>query len=351
VAAAGILAGCGNDAAPPAPDGGQYQPSEAQPFTVRSPSKDEDPSVVRGQDGRMYVAWFSERTQWAEIYVASSADGQTWTAPVAVTVSNGGNFNPSLYQDAQGTFHIAWFRWESFFKGHIWYNTSVDGQSWDSNAEVQVTTTADVDDWVPALTQAPDGTLLVYFVSNDRDTLNATNEIYVATKGLTDSNWNAAVPVAGINSAAQHDHLPFALRSGNQITLAWVRYDGNQPFPWDNPKSDLWYSTSSDGLTWAAPFQVTNDAGNVHNLFPGIYADHSGALWFIWLSTRLGTPQAFELAVANAAQYPQAAVANTALGTGHSHRIAATPTPSVFLGLWVQGMEPAYDVWSRVFSR
>jgi hypothetical protein len=59
----------------------------------------------------------------------------------------------------------------------------------------------------------------------------------------------------------------------------------------------------------------------------------------------------FELPVASAASYPDAAVENTILGAGYSHRIAPTPVAGRYLGVWVQGPDGAQDVYYRVFAR
>jgi hypothetical protein len=157
--------------------------------------------------------------------------------------------------------------------------------------------------------------------------------------------------VAGINSAAANDHLPFVARTGNQLTLAWVRYDTTEAIPWLNKKSDLFYATSADGITWSTPTKVTTDAGNIVNLFPELYETQAGQWSFLWLGTRLGDPKPFELALTSAGQYPQAAAENTQLSPGYSHRVVATVTPGVYLGAWVQGPEGAQDVYYRFFRK
>ena len=329
--------------------GPAFEPTDPVLLSAGSPTKDEDPSVVLARDGKLVVAWFSDRSGNGEIYITSTSNGVDWTSPVQVTTNSGGDFNPNLFQDAQGTFHLTWFRWEALFRGHIWYNSSVDGSTWDPNAEVQVTTTADVDDWVPTITQAADGTLLVYFVSERRDTTNPTAEVYVATRrpGLT--SWDPAIPVANVNSATENDHLPFAARTGAEITLAWVRHDTTQALPWLNPKSDLFCASSSDGVTFSVARKITNDAGNIVHLFPTLYSNLDAQWSLVWLSTRLGPPRVFELGLDAAANYPQALLENTALPPGYSHRIAPTPTAGVYIGVWVQGPDGAQDIYYRFF--
>jgi len=345
-----LVAGCGEDPSQ-SQTGPVFAPTDARLLSTGSPTKDEDPSVIRARDGTLFVAWFSDRGGNPDIYVTSTRNGSDWSSPARVTTSVDGDFNPSLHQDGQGTFHLAWFRWDAPFRGHIWYNTSPDGLAWDPGAEVQVTTAPDFDDWVPTITQATDGTLLIYFVSAKRNVANRTNEIYVTAKRLAVAGWDAPVPVAGLNSATEHDHLPFAARTGGEITLVWVRYDTTQAIPWLNAKSDLVYSTSSDGLNWAPAAKITSDSGNAVNLFPALYSSLDAKWSIVWLSTRLGPPRVFELPLAGADLYPQGLVVDTLLTAGYSHRIAATPTPGVYIGVWVQGPDGAQDIYYRFFAR
>jgi hypothetical protein len=347
----GALAACGDGAAQ-SHGGGAFQPTDALLLSTNSPTKDEDPSVLRARDGTLFVAWFSDRGGNSDIYITSTSNGRDWS-PLGppVTASSAGDFYPTLFQDEQGTFHLTWFRWTAPFLGHIWYNTSTDGLTWNPASEVQVTTDAGVDDWVPSITQAADGTLLIYFVSRLRRALSPTNDIYVATKRPAQTTWDPPVPVAGINSATEHDHLPFAARTGATITLVWDRYDTTKVIPWENPKSDLWYATSSNGLSWSPPAKITNDVGNVVHLYPGLFPSLTGEWSLVWLSTKLGPPLVFELPLANAGMYPLGLTQNTLLPAGYSHRIAATSSPGVYLGVWVQGPDGAQDIYYRFFEK
>ncbi len=349
IVALGLLAGCG-DGAPPPEAGPAFEPTEPQLLSTASPTKDEDPSVLRARDGTLYVAWFSDRGGNNDVYVTRTGDGKTWNPPVRVTTSPDGDFYPNLIQDEQGVFHLTWFRWHAFFRGHIFYNRSLDGLTWDQAAEVPVTTDASVDDWVPTITTAADGTLLVYFVSERRDAAHA-NQIYVSTRRPSVATWDPAVPAAGVNSPSEHDHLPFAARTGSEITLLWVRHDTTQALPYLNHKSDVFQASSPDGLSWSAPARITRETGNVVNLFPALYPSLEGRWSLVWLSTRLGPPTVFEIPLASASLYPQGVVANTLLPAGYSHRIAPTSTPGVYIGVWTQGPEGAQDIYYRFFRK
>ncbi len=331
-----------------------FEPSAAQLLSTGSPTKDEDPSVVRARDGRLFVAWFSDRGGNADIYITSTRNGREWSEPVRVTMHQGGDFHPSLIQDEQGTFHLVWFRWTALFRGNIWYNSSSDGLSWDPAREVQVTQAVDVDDWVPTIARAANGTLLVYFVSEKRwPSATPTSDLYVAVKRPENPTFDPVVGASGVNSPTEHDHLPFVARTRDQFTLVWVRHDTSQPQPWLSPppKSDLFYASSLDGLNWIAARRITSETGPVVNIFPELYQGQDGEWSLLWLSTRDGRPAVFELPLANSDVYPQGITENTQLPPGYFHRIVATSTAGVYLGVWVQGPVGSEEIYYRFFRK
>ncbi len=347
--ALGAVVGCSDDAADPGTEP-RFATTAPQVLSTGSPTKDEDPSVLRARDGSMFVAWFSDRDDGAgDIYVERCASGTNWSNPARVTLDPGGDFYPTLVQDDAGRFHLTWFRWYAYFRGHILHSTSADGIHWNVADEESVTTDPDVDDWLPTPAFATDGTMFIYFVSDVRDATNPTSEIYVTSKGPADVAWSPPDTLAGINSATEHDQLPFVARTGSGFTMAWVRHDTSEPIPYLNPKSQLFIATSTNGTTWSAPLQVTHDVGNVVNLFPQIFADGSVSK-LLWLSNRDGTPKVYELSLADADQYPARSV-EVVLPSGYSHRIAATSTDGIFLGAWVQGSVGVEDVYYRFFAR
>src|SRR5262245_5951744 len=73
---------------------GQFSVTEPLLLTTNSPTKDEDPSVLRAHDGTMFIAWFSDRGGNPDIYIANISRGTTWSAPTRVTTSQFGDFNP-----------------------------------------------------------------------------------------------------------------------------------------------------------------------------------------------------------------------------------------------------------------
>lgn len=345
-----VLVACSDDVPPGLTP--SFEPTSPTLLSVGSPTRDEDPSVILARDGSVVVAWFSDRGGNNDIYITRTRDGSSWAPAVRVTTDPGGDFYPNLFQDEAGVFHLVWFRWYALERGHIVHNQSASPLSWDPAGEDSVTTTPDVDDWVPCVTGAADS-LLVFFVSNERDAVNPTNEIYLSIRHPGAPGWDDAIPVPGINSASEHDHLPFAAATGpNEFTLVWVRHDTSQPSPWlqPPPTSHVYYARSADGTAWSAPVPVTNEPGAVVNVFPSLYRRQNGAWRLLWLSTRAGAPAVFELPVAAIDAYPAGIVENTFLPPGYSHRVAPTPAAGAYLGAWVQGPDGMQDVYYRIFE-
>lgn len=341
------LAACKDAKAPPGP----WALGNAQLLSVGSPTKDEDPSILLAQDGTIFVTWFSDRGGNNDVYITSTKNGRDWTTPVRVTTHTGGDFYPNLVQDDAGLFHLTWFRWTALEVGNIIYNTSADGLTWNTANERQATTAFNVDDWVPSIAVRPDGTVLIYFVSKKRSiTGTQQNDLYLARKQPGAANFDAVVGALGINSPSQHEHLPFIARTGSIYTLVWVRTSLAQEIPWLSPDSDLFYATSVDGITWTVATPLTGELGDIVNIFPQLYRTRDEAWRLLWLSTRTGTPAAFEIPVASLGNYPTGVVSIPSLPAGYSHRIAPTPVGGRYIGVWVQGAVGSEEVYYRIFA-
>jgi len=347
----GLLAACSDDSSgPPPPPTPRYQPTSAANLSTGSPTKDEDPCAVLAQDGSIVVAWFSDRGGNNDIYITRSTRGTEWSAPVRVTTSADGDFYPNLYQDAGGVFHLTWFRWYALERGHIWYNRSTNPLAWDTNNEVQVTTTTDVDDWVPTIAETPDS-LRIFFVSERRNGANETNEIYYATSPVDSVAWGSARPFVH-NSMFAHDHLPFAAWTGSRLDVVWVRHDLSQKNPWlqPPPASDICYAYTANGVTWSGEFLVTFDPQATVHVFPGLYQRQGGSWRVVWTTLRTGVPQVVELPLDQLGTYPTGLIENTRVSPGYSHRIARTPVDGLYFGAWVQGPDGAQDIYYRFYT-
>jgi hypothetical protein len=346
------VAGCPADSGGPAPDRG-LAPTEPAILSTASPAADEDPSVLRDADGWLRVAWFSERSGNADVYI-TRWDGERWADPARVTSHADADFAPNLYQDAAGAFHVTWFRrqTEAPYYAYVFHNRSADGVTWDPAGETRIGPTADgvdTEDWVPTITGTSDGALHIYFVSRLRGAPNFAHDIFASRSTDGGLTWSEPSALDTLNDPVQHDHLPFAARTGGGVTMVWVRHDTSADLPWENPTADVMVAQSSDGVAWDSGFDVTHDdALAVHDLFPGLFIDDDGEPYIVWLTSRSGSPEVVALRVAEAGGYPTGTVELPL--EGYSPRVVATGIAGLFLGVWVAGPTGAQDVWYRFFE-
>lgn len=337
-------------AATPTPYPADFKPTAPFLLSAESPTKDEDPSVLRTRAGMMIVAWFSDRGGNPDIYLRSTANGLSWSETVQVTDSPDGDFYPNLFEDAQGLVHLVWFRWHALEQGHIWHSTSADGLTWSEANEEQVTDDDAVDDWIPTLSELPDGTLLIFFVSRLRSG-NGSYDLFVTIKPAGESEWEPPVPLATLSSPTDHEQLPVAAWTGDRLTLIWVRSDNAHPIPWKSGASELFFASSTDGRNWSSAVQLTRSRRDAVNLFPALY-QRPDSRWFVtWLSNRSGPLRVLELPLANATRFPKGLTKNKRMRIGYSHHVAATPRPGIYLGAWVEGLEGEQEIFARFFRR
>jgi hypothetical protein len=331
-------------------DAGAFAPGQKMLLSADNPDDlDEDPSVVAAADGSLLIAYFSQRNGNPDIYVKRTVDGITWTE-ARVTVSPSADYYPSLSQDESGRFHLTWFRWTGFQIGSIWYTSTLDPTSWDPAAEEQVTTTPDVDDWVPTFARTNGGDSVICFASEKRNKA-AHSEIYLSRKPAGASGWLPPAAIPELESDTQDDTVPILARTGDDLSLVWVRCDPGGTAPCLSGSADLFRATSSDATTWSAPEELTSDASDATaDALPSLYVDQTGVWWTLWISAPPGTSgQVLEAPLSN----PSATVPRVEL-EGYSPHVAATQTPGVFLGAWVESVpnQPNQkDVYYRFFSK
>ena len=328
-----------------------FEPGAAITLTADNPAEDEDPSVLAAADGTMVVAWFGRVDGNADLFVATTRDGVTWSEPVRITTSPDQDFAPHLAQTSDGWFHLTWFRRGPgpTYYAHVQHTRTMDLARWDAGDETRVAEVEPIEDWVPTIAERPDGDLQIVFVSRIRDDSGA-HDLYTVTSSDGGETWSEVAPLAGLNDAAEQDHLPFLdLTGAAELTLAWNRCDADPATPWTNPTSDLLVATSPDGDAWSQPRAITaDDEGGVLDVFPALFADHAGDWSLVWVTTALesnGSVVALPLAGA----YPADRATVPAM-TGYSPRVAATPTDGVFLGVWVEGPIGEQDVRARLFA-
>jgi hypothetical protein len=315
-----LLPGC----APILPDGA--------PLTTH-PGKDEDPSLIRSLDGRYVLAWFSDRSGNADIWLNMSPDGRTWGEPVQVTRDPALDFYASIAQTSDGKFHIAWFRQElETHVRNIWYSRSKDGRTW---SEPMALTTKRSEDWVPSLLADREDVLHVVWASGR----SGNKEILSIRSEDGGGRWSAPHP---ITRHPQVDDFPNLFQADDgRYLLAWTRYkkrEGDVGF--GNETAEILVATSLDGLQWKEPIPVTRDGPEqlFVDVFPTLYqAAAGGACHVAWTSNRtdpFGDVLDWSLAERSSgqrsfSQFTQASVPD------YSVRLLPMDAPGQFLMVWV----------------
>jgi hypothetical protein len=384
------LGACGGDpgADVDAAAGGDASSIDADPLTLLEPGpafelstgnsagQDEDPALARGPDGRLWVAWYSNRNgadgsgrEDKQIFLRVTGDGTTWAAPIQVSYDPEWAFYPDLAVVADGV-HVAWWRNLLLPAGcvpggapacvgvdnRLAYAHSPDGLGWPMAAPVDIT--SGPGDWLPSILIDPaTSEIRVYFAAVARaadgsvDLGERRSRLYVVTRAAG-AAWSAPVRLLGVDDGASHDSYPDVVRNGDGgYLMTWTRFDGAldggplQVIQTDT--SETMVATSSDGVTFTGVTAISAAATPATDAFPHLFADHAGGWHVTWITTALGPATQVELAVG---ADPSARVVRPELA-GYTASAIATPTPGVFLGAFVDGANPTQRVMGRLFRR
>ena len=286
---------------------------------------DDDPSLVRGQDGLFYLVFLSDRSGNADLWITSSANGTAWSAPVQITTSADEDYYPTLLQTPDGTFHLAWHRFEASTTGqsHLYYRTTTTPLNWGA-VETPITTGV-VDDWDCTMIPVGASELRIYFSSAARSSNPTYNrDLYVVRSTDLGQTWGAPA-LSDASHVSQFDRYPAVLQSGpGQFHLVFQRQDTDAIL---NATSDLFVADSADGLTWSAPVQITSDVADAQpDLFANFYRAPILDRWVMsWTSTSMTTGGLVSQAVGTSAPIDLTPI----LGMGGwSTRVAPAAGPS-----------------------
>lgn len=375
--AAGADARAAYDAAP-APDADPLTTIEpGQPFVVSDLGQNEDPAVLVTGGGQLYAAWYSNRNglqpdgrEDKEIFLTRSLDGRLWTQAVQVSQSDELAFYPALAEGGTGEIHAVWWQVRLIPEGctpevdctgtdnRIRYASSDDGFIWELGADTEIA--GGPGDWLPSIVyDVVSGRLLVYFAAVVRDADGntdfgeTTTRIYVV---VHDGNsWSAPARLPDvINPDTSHNTYPHVIQDDNaDFAMTWTRYDAAASSDvlavLSEPSTETMYATSSDGLSWSTPVELSGGASEgAIDVFPYLHVEHSGEKHVTWLSATQALSRTWDMPVNGT--YPDDRVPLTNVA-GYTARIAATRTPGVYFGAWVEGDNPDQFVVGQLFSK
>jgi hypothetical protein len=135
------------------------------------------PSLVRSAGGVFWLAFYSNRSGSAGIWIANSTDSTRWSALAQVPAYNAPN-RPSLIQDDDGVYWIAYDSVDGSGDSYIWIVRSEDGLNWGPTNRISTS----AGEYNPSLYQASDG---VYWLAFEGTTGSGDKDVY--TRSTTDA--------------------------------------------------------------------------------------------------------------------------------------------------------------------
>ena len=171
-------------------DGGVSWSNAAQ-LTTDS-NLDRGPSVTQMKDGRIWVAWHSNRFGDNEVFY-KIYDGLSWSDDLRLTSSTDEDSSPSIVQTLDGTIWIFWSLCVPLGTPDLYYKTSLDnGVTWSER--VQFTTDPYNDTW-PCVIQTNDTKIWVVWVSSRADQPYGNWDIWYKTSLAGDLNDDGIVDI------------------------------------------------------------------------------------------------------------------------------------------------------------
>jgi len=227
---------------------------------------DMNPSVAQAQDGMIWVVWETDRKLLDEDIYYRVFDGVSWSNDTPLCTELYPDKNPSVTATQDGKI---WVVWSSIRTGdpEIFYKI-FDGSSW--SVEYQLTTDQNMDDEDPSIIQAMDGTVWVVWSKKSKA---KTDDIYYKTfNGVT---WSADIQ---LTTDSYIDSNPAVTQSMNG--RIWVTWNSNRKAA----NMNVYYKIF-DGVSWTSENQLTSAMED--DKTPSITQTVNGSIWVVWASKRV----------------------------------------------------------------
>jgi hypothetical protein len=232
------------------------------------------PSLMQDSKGVYWIAFTSRWGSDDQIWITNSSDGTSWREPNQAIKFRYDNIYPSMIEDSEGTYWIAWSHYNrSTYDWDICIISSQDGLDWDDSF-TYVTYDADDDDF-PSLIQDSSGTYRIAW-SSDR---NGYDNIFVTKSNDPKSSWGSPVELTSENRYEQDPSLIENVDGGFNITWHSSLYGD----------SEIYYMGSDNWNSWTSKEQVTQEEyPKSRKFFPSLIQDAQETLWIAWTSYASG---------------------------------------------------------------
>lgn len=227
----------------------------------------------------------------ADIFVARSTNGVTWSAPVVVNTDAPGDARfdlwPTIATDGAGTWVATWNARHDFEflpgsdLGDVYAARSIDnGATW--SAPIPISAAVSVHDFFPEVVAASPGVFVVAWMSYDLAATDPDHDILFSRSTDGGVTWSAPAPLnTDASSPAdfqKQDTYP-TLASDGAGTVVATWNDQSFPLPWH-----ILVARSTDGgATWSDPQSIESPEPRGNDM-PFIAHDGAGTWMIAWSS-------------------------------------------------------------------
>lgn len=222
--------------------------------------------VTLGGGDDLLVVWVGYNPDLGEVWARAFRQG-VWEAPMNLSASEDRDEGAALYADGQGRAYVVWTRRNTLTGSDLLYRRW-EGGNWSPPQVLDHT-----DTYLPS----PYG---LFFVANFSDTLClfVTLGSGIRHTCLQGENWGPLTPWV---------YLPGLRRLGALIVghdgllhAAALGLNEDAPYGCDPWLDDAYYITSTNGITWSQPINLTYTGTIAYDL--ALAFDRDGALHFLW---------------------------------------------------------------------
>ncbi len=248
------------------------------------------PAAAVDAKGAVYMAWVEEEKDHNVLYVASTADGKAFSAPVPVNAASdepaGIHASPTLATGSKGELYVAWTtpREGGPFTAELKFSRSHDGGKTFSPAVKVSDAPLPASAGFESMAVGPDGSVYLAWLDG-REKTTAGSATYFAASRDGGKSFSPNVKIDG--NACPCCRTALAVAPDGTVYAAWRKV-------YPNDVREMVAASSRDGgKTFSAPVIVGNDkwviAGCPHR-GAGLGVDSAGKLHITWYSEGGGKP-------------------------------------------------------------
>ena len=231
------------------------------------------PRIAIDHMNRIHVVWHDDSQGGFSVYYASF-NGTVWSTPVNLSDTLNTAGFPRIAIDSRNRVHLAYIMDQPPF-----YNTDVFCRTWDqaawSDAVPVFIDTLRANP--PEIAVGPDDLSAV--VWSNHTAIYDPPTLELSYSDFQNGSWSDR---RVISDSLQPDWPSLAIDVSKQRHVVW------QDWRPDNRTQKIMYSSSSTGLVWSRPIDLTQGTGGAVSFQPKVRADNRGLIHVVWLSNDYG---------------------------------------------------------------